>query len=113
VEVPVVLLLVLPLLVVPQVLQALPLEVMVVLRPPLLRLLLPKSVQRLTLILPNRNVRLPRKSRELLRLPRIASMPRRRELMMRARRPTMQRSKLSQTRMLPMLRRSQRPLMLS
>jgi len=113
VEVLVALLLVLPLPVVPQVLQALPLEVMVVQRPPLLRLLLPRSVQRLTLILLNRNVRLPRKSRELLRLPRIASMPRRRELTMRARRPTKQRSRLRQTRMLPMLRRSKRPLMLS
>ena len=101
VEVLVALLLVLPLPVVHQVLLALPLEVMVVQRPPLLRLLLPRSVQRLTLILLNRNVRLPRKSRELLRLPRIASMPRRRELTMRARRPTKQRSRLRQTRMLP------------
>merc|ERR1712051_62843 len=83
VEVPVVLLLVLPLVVlqVLLVLQALQLVVMVVQRLPLLRLLLLKSVQRLTLKLPNRNVRPPRRSREPLRLPRIASMPRRRELM--------------------------------
>ena len=53
-------------------------------RLPLLRLLLPKNVLRQMLKSPNRNVRLPKRLRELLRLPMTASMPRRRELMMRA-----------------------------
>ena len=80
-------------------------------RLPLLRLLLPKNVQRLTLKSPNRNVLQVKRSRELQRLLRTASMPRKRGPMKRARRPTNKRKTLRQTRMLLMLRRSKRPLM--
>ena len=85
--------------------------VMAVQRQPLLRWLLPKNVQRLTLKLPNRNVRLPKKSKELQSKPRTASKLRKRGPMMRARRPMTTRKRLRQTRMLPMLRRSKRLLM--
>lgn len=87
------------------------LEVMEVQRLPLLRLLLTKNVPRLTLISPSRNVRLPKKSRELLRPLKTASMPRRRGQMKRARRPTLIRQRLRLTKMLPLLRRSNRRLM--
>ena len=87
------------------------LQVMLVQRLPLLRLLLPKNVQRLMLRSPNRNVLLAKRSRELQRLLRTASMPRRRRPRKRARRPTQKSKKLRQTRILPMLRRSKRLLM--
>ena len=94
-----------------QVVYQLLLQVMLVQRLPLLRLLLPKNVQRLMLKSPNRNVLLPKRSRELQRLHRTASMPRRRRLRKRARRLTQKSKKLSQIRMQPMLRRSKRLLM--
>ena len=94
-----------------QVVYQLLLQVMLAQRLQLLRLLLPKNVQRLMLKSPNRNVLLLKRSRELQRLHRTASMPRRRRPRKRARRPTQKSKKLSQIRMQPMLRRSKRLLM--